>query len=423
MVGRGKTLRFTGQAFKAVAAFSRGLINGILALGSNECTEWNMHTILPESADELAFALHDCAEKRQSVELCGNGTKRLMGGPVWVADVTISTARMRRILQYEPGDLTIGVEAGMPFEELQCRLRKHGQMVALDPPFAAGATVGGMVASNTSGSMRRGYGTARDLVIGMEFAMLDGRRINTGGMVVKNVAGLDMGKPLIGSFGTLAAIARVNFRLHPLPEETQTFLLEYPDLSRAIEKRDAILRGVLQPFAVDLFSPDASALFGRGGYLLAVRAGGSAAMLARYARELAPAEPLSGHPEERFWTDVREFTPAFVNRNPEGIVLRVSATLRDLAKLMQAAPGAIVARAANGVAYVHLELWPPPPLFWEQCWSTVVEFAPEEVRRTQELWRLPHETARANAFDMMKKVKEMFDPNHLLNRGRLYGRI
>lgn len=383
----------------------------------------NMYRIAPESAEELADALRESAARRQTIELFGNGTKRLMGGPVWGADVTISTARMRRILQYEPGDLTVSVEAGMPFQELQRRLRAQGQMIALDPPFAAGATVGGMVAANTSGPMRRGFGTARDLVIGMEFAMLDGKRIKTGGMVVKNVAGLDMAKPIIGSFGTLAAITSVNFRLHPLPEQTQTFLFEYADLQNATDRRDAIIRGVLQPFAIELLSPDVSSRLGRGGYLLAVHAGGSAAVLARYARELNEAESLTGLREEEFWTDIREFTPAFLTRNPEGIVLRVSTTLRELAELMQVAPGAIVARAATGVAYVHLDSWPPPALFWEHGWSAVVEFAPEEIRRTQELWRVPPESARANAFDIMKKVKEMFDPHYLLNRGRLYGKL
>jgi glycolate oxidase FAD binding subunit len=119
-------------------------------------------------------------------------------------------------------------------------------MIALDPPFPAQATVGGIVSANSSGPMRRLFGTARDLIIGMQFATLDGRLVRTGGMVVKNVAGLDMGKLMIGSFGTLAVITSVNFRLHPLPEETSTFLLSFPELDSAIEKRDSIA-GSLRP--------------------------------------------------------------------------------------------------------------------------------------------------------------------------------
>src|SRR5256886_13255208 len=100
-------------------------------------------------------------------------------------------------------------------------------MVPLDPPFSQGATVGGVIASNTSGPRRRLYGTARDLVIGMTFATLEGKLVQSGGMVVKNVAGLDMGKLMIGSFGTLAAIAVVNFKLLPMPAANATFVIPF----------------------------------------------------------------------------------------------------------------------------------------------------------------------------------------------------
>lgn len=374
----------------------------------------------PGSAEELAAMLKECAAKGQRITIRGHGTKELMGGPISESDVVISTGGLRRILQYEPGDLTVSVEAGMPFEELQSRLRAHGQMVALDPPFFAGSTVGGIVAANVSGPMRRGYGTARDLIIGMSFAMLDGKIVKTGGMVVKNVAGLDMAKLMIGSFGTLAAITSVNFRLHPIPEGTRTFLFEYGRLENAIERRDAITKSVLQPFAIDLLSPVAA---GRRGFVLAVRAGGSKTVLERYARELAGAEQVEGREEEEFWEQVREFTPTFLAQNPEGIVLRVSTTLRDVGSVMGSAPGAAIARAATGVTFVYFDSWEPAAKFWEQGWNTVVEFAPHEIRRSHTLWRAASKGPAANAFDMMKRVKQLFDPGNLLNPCRLYGQI
>src|SRR5437764_13312898 len=97
-------------------------------------------------------------------------------------------------------------------------------MSTLDPPCGAEASVGGILAANSSGPRRRLYGTARDLVIGMQFATLEGKLVQSGGMVVKNVAGLDMAKLMIGSFGTLAAIAVANFKLLPMPEAESTFL-------------------------------------------------------------------------------------------------------------------------------------------------------------------------------------------------------
>src|SRR5271170_3445577 len=213
-------------------------------------------TIVPSTVEELAAQLADASAKGQSVFLYGNSTKDRMGGPLFAADVAISTVRLNRVLQYEPRDLTISVEAGISYRELSRVLAERGQMLPLDPPFAEGATVGGMVAANVSGPRRRLYGTARDLVIGMTFATLEGKLIKSGGMVVKNVAGLDMGKLMIGSFGTLAAIAVVNFRVHPMPVGTRTFVGEFEKAGEAIARRDEVLKSQLQPSAIDLVKQD-----------------------------------------------------------------------------------------------------------------------------------------------------------------------
>jgi glycolate oxidase FAD binding subunit len=386
-----------------------------------------MSRLTPSSAEDLAEALHEVNANARTVAVIGNDSKRLMSGPVLRADVVISTAGLRRILQYEPNDLTISVEAGMPFSELQSLLARRKQMIALDPPFAAHATIGGVVASNSSGPMRRGFGTARDLVIGMTFAMLDGKLVKTGGMVVKNVAGLDMGKLLIGSFGTLAVITSVNFRLHSLPLETRTFVFTFPDLDAAIEKRDSILASVLQPVAIDLASPAAAARLGYRGYLLAVRASGSPTLIQRYARDLSANAELTGNQNISLWQHIREFTPEFLVRQPTGVVLRISTPLTGLATLIRLISGPSISRAGSGITYIYLSSWQGVPPFWkavaEHGWSAVIEFAPDDVRSTNELWRLSSSSASAEAFAMMKRVKQMFDPQNLLNRGRLYGRI
>jgi len=386
-----------------------------------------MPQITPTSAEDLAQALGDAAANHRTIALTGNNSKRLMSGPMPETDVAISTTGLRRVLQYEPNDLTIGVEAGMPFSELQALLGRRKQMLALDPPYSAQATVGGVVASNSSGPMRRGFGTARDLIIGMTFATLDGKLIKTGGMVVKNVAGLDMGKLMIGSFGTLAAITSVNFRLHSLPEQTRTFLYLFADLDAAIEKRNAVVRSVLQPMAVDLISPAAAARLGMRGYLLAIRANGSAAVLERYARELKGSEVLISEQEAAFWQQIREFSPDFLRRQPGGVVLRISTTLNDVGPLLRLLSGACISRAASGVTYGYLTSWQGVPALWraasERGWSAAVEYAPDEIRAAKELWLLRSSTPNTEAFAMMKRVKQMFDPENLLNRSRLYGRI
>ena len=157
--------------------------------------------LYPANPEELRSALHSAAASHRSIEIFGAHSKRSMGGPIAKAGERISTAAMKRILKYEPRDLTISVEAGMPYAELSRELARNGQMIPLAGPYSAEGTIGGIVAANISESRRRGYGTARDLVIGMEFATLEGKLVRSGGMVVKNVAGLDMGKLMIGSYG------------------------------------------------------------------------------------------------------------------------------------------------------------------------------------------------------------------------------
>ena len=193
-------------------------------------------------------------------------------------------------------------------------------MIPLDPPFSESATVGGILAANTSGPRRRLYGTARDLVIGMKFATLEGKLVQSGGMVVKNVAGLDMGKLMIGSFGTLAAIAVVNFKAAADARRwSACSCCRSTRWTQAIAARDRILNGVLQPAAIDLLNPlAAGAARLQRTSLLAVQAGGNAAVIERYAARSCRAERRHAarrrRTETRFWRHVEEFTPRYLEK-------------------------------------------------------------------------------------------------------------
>lgn len=348
-----------------------------------------------------------------------------MAGPVEPADCAITTAGLRRVLEYEPHDLTISVEAGLPWRELVSTAAEHRQIVPLDPPFSRDATVGGVIASNSSGPRRRLYGTARDLVIGMRFATLEGKLAQSGGMVVKNVAGLDMAKLMIGSFGTLAAVASVNFKLGPAPEAERSFLLAFPSPAEALAARRSILAGALQPAAVDLLNPACGASIGRNGWLLALRAGGTATAVDRYERELAALGEgiaLESPQQESLWEHIGNFTPWFLERNPDGGVVRASCTLKEVGDVLASLPGPALARAGSGVCYGYFEDCGAAAGWVAEAarrgWKTVVEFAPEERKRALDLWPCP-----GPDLELMRRVKGLFDPGNLLNRGRLYGRI
>jgi glycolate oxidase FAD binding subunit len=359
----------------------------------------------------LAQSLAGCSMAGRTIQLGGSFSKNGMAGPVEPADAVISTSAMTRVLQYEPADLTISVEAGMRWADLTRLLENNRQMIPLDPPFFDSATVGGVVAANTSGPRRRLYGTARDVIIGMKFATLEGKLVHSGGMVVKNVAGLDMAKLMIGSFGTLAAIAVVNFKLAPIPSATRTFVLSHRTLDEAVATRNRILRSVLQPAALDLLNPAAAARLGLDGYCVLAQAGGSEKVMERYSSELAGAEPQN----DSLWTRVREFTPDWLRDNPQGAVARLSTTLEGVAGAISSAAGPAVARAGTGVVYVYYSDAAEAKVNGQKG---AIEFAPESAKRSLTLWPQP-----GSDFPVMSKIKQMFDPKLLLNRGRLYGRI
>jgi len=335
----------------------------------------------PESPDQLAAMLREAACEHRTIRLGGNFSKDSIGGPVTPAEVTISISSLNRLLQYEPRDLTVSVQAGMPFLELVRTLAAQNQMLPLDPPWLRESTVGGVLAANLSGPRRRLYGTARDMVIGMTFVTLEGKLINSGGMVVKNVAGLDMAKLMIGSFGTLAAIATVNFKVFPIPVDSRTFVMEFATAAEAFAERDRILKSVLQPSAIDIVNWPR-------GFRLLIRAPGNKAVLDRYAREL----PQARVENDEVWDAICEFSHRFLAANPEGKIVPMTTPLSEMRAVAETLNVPFIARAGSGVIYAHHQ-------------NAILE------------------TPLGSDFATMTKVKEMFDPERLLNRGRLHGRI
>ena len=149
------------------------------------------------------------------------------------ADLILSTARLNRVIEHAWADLTVSVEAGCTFQNLQNTLAQHGQRIAIDPLWPEQATVGGILSTNDSGTLRIRYGALRDLIIGMTIALPDGTLASSGGKVVKNVAGYDLPKLATGALGTLGVITRAIFRLHPLPRNTRSFTFAARDLTDA----------------------------------------------------------------------------------------------------------------------------------------------------------------------------------------------
>lgn len=188
--------------------------------------------VTPSSAEALAGVLAGAARARQSTVIRGGGTKITWGRPPDRVDLVVSTSALNRVVSHRHGDLIAIVEAGARLTDVNAALAAHGQWLPVDSAFA-GATIGGILATNDCGPLRQRYGTPRDLLIGVTLATTDGRVVKAGGEVVKNVAGFDLGKLVTGSHGALAAIASATFKLAPRLLSSQTVRIRSVDGAQA----------------------------------------------------------------------------------------------------------------------------------------------------------------------------------------------
>ena len=198
----------------------------------------------PRDADEMALLLRKADEAGAAVVVYGGGTLQRAANAPSRYDVAISTRRLDALHDYDPRDLTAGIGAGMTVAALQRALAQHEQFLPLDAPLAMRATVGGTLAAGWAGPRRAAYGRPRDLLIGVTVALANGTLASSGGMVVKNVTGYDMGKLYAGSHGTLGAIVRANFKILPAPPVRRLAIAPFDD-----ELRD---RAVAHALSLDL---------------------------------------------------------------------------------------------------------------------------------------------------------------------------
>ncbi len=214
--------------------------------------------VLPGSADEVGRVVRAAAAAGVPVIPWGGGTQMGRGAPPRDGALVIGLRRLGRVLEHEPGDLTATAEAGITLDALQAALGSGGQWLPLDPPGSARATLGGALAANAAGPRRQGYGTARDLVIGLRVVAADGQLIRAGGKVVKNVAGYDLVKLYIGSQGTLGIIVDATLKLRPRPETEGACWATFATLEGAAAAAVALAGSELGPVALALLDARAA---------------------------------------------------------------------------------------------------------------------------------------------------------------------
>jgi glycolate oxidase FAD binding subunit len=396
--------------------------------------------VLPGSVEEVAAVIRTANERRACVTLAGGFTKQSMGNVPEKMDILLRTDRLNRVLHFDPGDLTIGVEAGCRLGEVQKSVAESGLLLPLDPAKAQQATIGGALAAAAFGPLKHGFGGVREYCIGVSFVTGDGRIAKAGGRVVKNVAGYDLMKLMIGSQGTLGVITSANFKLFPAPKRASTFVAEFSNCKEAMEFCGFVKRSPLSPLCLEIVSPRAHVYAGDSGeaWAVVVRAAGSDAVLGRYRREFSAntARELAGADEERFWSGVREFAETIAKKHQNAMLMELHLRFGAVVEVLRAAENAAtehnflfagVGRAGVAslvISLVPLSVDPPAVTQYANAVAAIRKAMPEDGAAV--VARCPREAKAyfstwgesSNDLEAMRAVKRALDPNGIMNCGR-----
>ena len=436
----------------------------------------------PASTAEASALMAAAAGLGLTVMPRGSGSRLHWGSPAAACDLVVDTRRLGGVLEHAAGDLVVQVQAGVALHDLAAVLATGGQRLALDPvgDAANGAgTIGGVVATNSAGPLRYRYGAPRDLLIGITVVRPDGAVARSGGKVVKNVAGYDLGKLFAGSYGTLGLITEATFRLHPLPEASTWLALELPDPESAAEAVHVICDSPLWPSAVELDWPSASApltvsvllegdapsVQGRVARMRELVGRGTAGSRSgkRKQPDRDPVHPTPAvesadsitTPTEREGADGEAAGGAFQLARPpadgrvrapsDGTCVRVAFWVGQLDRVLSTIRTAGVANGVDpaisgsaGAGILDVVLGAPSGTaevtrfvtelraglaalsaggVVPSVASAVVVWAPPEVREAVDVW------GPVSSLGLMQSVKDQFDPEHRMAPGRFAGGI
>ena len=418
--------------------------------------------VAPASVEQVAEVLRFANVEKLTLVPAGGFTQQDIGRTPERVDIVLSTTRLNGVEHYDAGDLTLGVAAGTTLAQLDPVLAANGQFLPVDVMLPERATLGGVLATAAHGPLKHGYGGVRDFCIGVSLVTAEGRIAKGGGRVVKNVAGYDVMKLMIGSHGTLGVIVGANFKVFPRPgskSATATFVLEFSSLKEASDFLAKLRGSALGPICCELESPRAaeylreqpsapreveevapgsfstkSAQADRAWRIL-VRATGSESVLDRYRRKLGGRE-LRGAEETELWRHISNFQVAVTARHQNAMVMHVHLPPAAVHNAVLAAETAgldnnlfapTVGRVAIGslvIAFVPLSVDPPSAMQFANAASAfratlprdasaVVVRCPKEAKPHFDVWGSSPTDLAA-----MRAVKRALDPNDILNRGR-----
>ena len=362
----------------------------------------------------------------------------------------IDTTALNRVVAHNSGDLTATFQAGTTLRTVTEVLAQAGQLLAIDPPLPAGATIGGTLASGASGPTKWQFGHLRDTVIGMKVVQPDGRITKSGGQVVKNVSGYDMARLHIGGLGSLGLIVEASFKLTPISMYESTILARFQTVDRAMQCGLDVFNSHVTPLAITGFNSavaDAIGVDERPGTFLAVRLGGRPRTLDRQVDEVTATfrrflaidiDQTSGAGVGRIWRSLADF--GWDLTAAPALNLKVSALPNQVEKIHALAEGMgsdkleLAVISQPGFGSVELTWFDDQAGEYPDALSgivkklrdgvdtfggtVVVQNCPTALKDSVDVWG-----AEPSGIGVMRRLKEQYDPNCIMNPGRFVGRL
>ncbi len=398
--------------------------------------------LYPETVEQISRVLEFASRNGIRVFPFAGGTKLFLGNPVGAVGAALSLKRLDSVLFHEPSDMVSTVECGMEVREFQNAVGCENQLFPVDPPgLNSGATVGGLVSTNLCGPMSTRYGTCRELILGIRAVRADGEIINLGGKVVKNVAGYDIPKLMVGSLGTLCVLAEATFRLYPRQPFSRTVVLGFDDHVSCSRAARAILAADVVPTCFEILDERLSSEF-------AAAPGAKRSVLLRFdsfeeavveqvkqVREVSSGESASfiemgDEDSQQLWDSAREFPFSSGASFSSKLALPVTASIEVLSDVeSNPAPSGVtvrcLSRPVRGAVLVSVsgegEGIVGVARFLENLADSLggrIMFSGvhSELRERVKAWG-----DFGEAVFLMKNIKRRFDPGNILPGEKIFG--
>lgn len=437
--------------------------------------------VFPGNTEQISAVVRFADRENLAVVPWGSGSKMAVGNPPERLDLVVSTVRMNHMIDVDTANLTMTVEAGVRFRDIQARLatqedrcylpledlatksdevicsdRSHsGSFLALDPPFAGRATIGGTIAANAGGPRQLLYRLPRDSILGVRMVAPNGAILGSGGKTVKNVSGYDISKLVVGSLGTLGILCEMTFRLLPLPERMETLLFSFDAFSGVSAFAEAIHATRMLPAAVEVLSRGAyRRLKGEGipdldegGYVAAVALEGFHQEVDRMESDILALDRsararsiISEHGHRSFWLAVSDLGASLEDEGKAVIHAKLNYPISQWKRVVDLLEGvcsrsgleyAFQARSGNGICLLYLTIEPGDPAgaaaagdaleaLLARCreieGNLVIQSAPTGMKPLLKVWGEP-----GTHFVVMKRIKDQLDPKRIMSPGRFVG--